>query len=141
MRSDQDRLRRAKLIERIRLVEQRKAAGEAFRAEAVRHKLEQLSERTRSLAQLYNLRDKSELADDLRGASVLGNHLHELGNTAARQADEARQEAEGKMTDLMAAEQRRQKAEDSRRALHNAVIERLGRPETTPVRKTGTHLE
>ena len=141
MRSDQDRLRRAKLIERIRMVEQRKAAGEAFHAEAVRHKLEQLSERTRSLAQLYNLRDKSELADDLRGASVLGNHLHELGSTAARQANEARQAAEGKMTDLMAAEQRRQKAEDSRRALHNAVMERLDRPETTPVRKTGTHLE
>ena len=58
MTVDKARLRRAKLIERVRSAEQRAAAGEAFRAEAVRRKLEQLSERTRSLAQVYALRDK-----------------------------------------------------------------------------------
>lgn len=141
MTSDKARLRRAHLIERVRSAEQRKAALDAFQAEAVRLKLEQLSERTHSLAQVYALRDKSEDGTDLRSASVLGNHLRELGRTAAQQASHARREADGKMADLAAAERRRQRAEDGRRVLHRSVIEQLGRDGGVPARKTGTHLE
>ena len=108
MASDQARLRRARLIERVRSAEQRKAALDAFQAEAVRLKLQQLSERTRSLAQLYALRDKSQDGADLRSSSVLGSHLRDLGRTAAQQADQARQQADGRLADLAAAERRRQ---------------------------------
>lgn len=139
--SDKARLSRARLIERVRSAEQRKAAGEAFHAEAVRHKLEQLSERTRSLAQLYALRDKSEHGADLRSASVLGTHLRELGATAQRQAEQARIEADGKLADLAAAERRRLRAEESRRALHKALQDQAGKGEAAPARKSGTHLE
>lgn len=141
MNSDKARLRRARLIERVRSAEQRKAALDAFEAEAVRRKLEQLSERTRSLAQLYALRDKSEDGTDLRSASVLGNHLRDLGRTAAQQADHARRDADGKLADLAAAERRRQRAEEGRRVLHRSVLEQVGRHDGVPVRKTGTHLE
>ena len=84
MTSDKSRLRRAQLIERVRSAEQRKAATEAHRAEAVRVKLEQLSERTRSLAQLYVMRDTAEDAAELRGAAILGAHLRELGQAHVR---------------------------------------------------------
>lgn len=141
MGSDKARLRRAHLIERVRSAEQRKAALDAFQAEAVRVKLEQLSERTRSLAQLYALRDKSQDGTDLRSASVLGSHLRQLGRTAAQQAVYARQEADGKLADLAAAERRRQRAEEGRKVLHRSVLEESGKDDRVPVRKTGTHLE
>ena len=129
------------MIERVRSAEQRQAAGEAFRAEAVRRKLEQLSERTRSLARVYALRDKATDGADLRGAAILSGHLRVLGDTAARQAGQARQEADSKLSDLAAAERRRQRAEETRRELHRSILEQLARPETVPVRKSGTHLE
>lgn len=141
MSSDRLRLRRARLIERVRTAEQRMAAGEAWRAEAVRLKLEQLSERTRSLAQLYALRDNAGDAADLRGATILGAHLRQLGHTAARQADEARREADDRLAELAVADRRLQRAGESRRELHKAMLERATRVENTPPRKTGTHLE
>lgn len=141
MTSDKSRLRRARLIERVRSAEQRKAASEAWRAEAVRLKLEQLSERTRSLAQLYALRDNAGDAADLRGATILGAHLRQLGQTAARQADEARREADDRLADLAVADRRLERAEESRREMHREMLDRLARLEATPPRKTGTHLE
>ena len=141
MVSDRARLRRAKLIERVRSAEQRQAAGDAFRAEAVRHKLEQLSERTRSLGQLYAFRDSLADGADLHAASIVGGHLRELGNTATRQADQAREEADRKLADLASAERRRHRAEESRRELHRSVLEQIAKPEGVPMRKTGTHLE
>ena len=141
MTSDKSRLRRARLIERVRSAEQRKAASEAYRAEAVRAKLEQLSERTRSLAQLYAMRDTAEDAAELRGAAILGAHLRELGHTAKRQADVARREADVRLAELAVADRRLQRAEESRQELHRTQIDRLARLEDSPARKTGTHLE
>ncbi len=141
MTVDKARLRRARLIERVRSAEQRQAAGEAFRAEAVRRKLEQLSERTHSLAQVYAFRDKAEDGADLRSATILSGHLRVLGDTAARQAGQARKDADGKLLDLAAAERRRQRAEEARRELHRSILEQLAKPDTVPVRKSGTHLE
>ena len=124
MTSDKSRLRRARLIERMRTAEQRQAASEAHRAEAVRAKLEQLSARTRTLAQVYALRDTSRDGADLRSASVLGTHLHYLGATAARQAADARREADDRLADLAVAERRLQKAEEGRRDLARSILER-----------------
>lgn len=142
MTSDKSRLRRARLIERLRSAEQRQAAVEAHRAEAVRQKLEQLSDRTRTLAQVYALRDTSRDGADLRSASLLGNHLHDLGTTAARQAEQARREADDRLADLAAADRRLQKAEEGRRDLARAIHEKADKAEpAAAARKTGTHLE
>lgn len=141
MTSDRARLRRARLIERMRSTEHRQAAAEAHRAEAVRQKLEQLSERTRTLSQLYALRDTARDGADLRGASLLGSHLHELGATAARQAADARREADQRLADLAAADRRLQKAGEGRRDLARALAERAEKQETVAARKFGTLLE
>ncbi|WP_374408687.1 hypothetical protein [Pelagerythrobacter sp.] len=141
MTGDKGRLRRAVLIERMRAAEHRQAAAEAHRAEAVRQKLEQLSERTRTLSQLYALRDTARDGADLRGASMLGSHLHDLGATAARQAADARRTADDRLADLAVADRRLQKAGDSRRDLARAIGERSAKQEPAAARKTGTHLE
>lgn len=141
MTGDKSRLRRAALIERMRSAEHRQAAAEAHRAEAVRQKLEQLSERTRSLSQLYALRDTSRDGADLRSASLLGSHLHDLGATAARQAAEARREADDRLADLAVADRRLQKAEEGRRDLARSIVERAAKQDSVASRKTGTHLE
>lgn len=141
MTSDKSRLHRAALIERMRSAEHRQAAAEAHRAEAVRQKLEQLSERTRSLSQLYALRDTSRDGADLRSASLLGSHLHDLGATAARQAAEARREADDRLADLAVADRRLQKAEEGRRDLARSIVERAAKQDSVASRKTGTHLE
>ncbi|MGC1269994.1 MAG: hypothetical protein WA842_05280, partial [Croceibacterium sp.] len=141
MTEDKRRLKRLRLIERVRSVEQRQAADAAHQAQAVRQRLEQLSEKTRSLAQLYALRDHAGDAAELRSAAVMGVQLRQLGRTADAQAGQARAEAESRMRDLASAERRRQRAEDQRRDAHRALLERLLRPENTPVRKVGTVVE
>lgn len=141
MTEDKRRLKRLRLIERVRSVEQRQAADAAHQAQAVRQRLEQLSEKTRSLAQLYALRDHAGDAAELRSAAVMGVQLRQLGRTADAQAGQARAEAESRMRDLASAERRRQRAEDQRREAHRALLERLLRPENTPVRKVGTVVE
>lgn len=148
MSSDKARLRRVRTIERVRAAEQRKAAVAAFDAMAVRHKLEKLSERTRSLAQLYEIRDGAQDGAALRGASLLGSHLRELGRVAEMQAEEARQTADGKMNELASAERRRQRAEDESRDVHRQVRDRAASADlpisgqsAAAKRKFGTHLE
>ncbi len=141
MKDDKARLRRVKLIERMRSAEKQQAAAEAHRAEVIRQKLETLSYRTRSMAQLYAIRDHAIDGADLRGASILSTHLRELGRTAEAQAQQARVTADARMADLATAERRRQRAETDRREVHQEIVERLNRPETVPVRKIGTHLE
>ena len=141
MKDDRARLRRVRLIERMRSAQKQQAAAEAHHAELVRQKLETLSYRTRSLAQVYAIRDHAIDAADLRGASLLSAHLRELGRTAEAQARAARETADAKMTALAAAERRRQRAETDRREVHQAIVERLNRPETVPVRRIGMDIE
>lgn len=140
-KDDRARLRRVRLIERMRSAQKQHAAAEAHQAELVRQKLETLSYRTRSLAQVYAIRDHAVDGADLRGASLLSAHLRDLGRTAEAQAEAARQTADAKMAELAVAERRRQRAETDRREVHQAIIQRLDRPESIPARKTGTHLE
>jgi hypothetical protein len=141
MNDSRKRLKRAALLERIRAVEQQQAATHAFQAEAVRQRLELLSTKTRSLAQLYALRDHAVDGADLRSAAVMGAQLRDLGRTADAQALQARRDADARLLDLATAERRRQRAEDQRRSLHRAVQVHLAKPENTPVRKTGTVIE
>lgn len=141
MTSDPARLRRARLIERMRVAEQRHAAAEAHRAEAIRQKLEQLSARTRTLAQVYALRDGASDGADLRGATLLGARLHDLGRTASRQADDAKREADSKLADFAVADRRLKLAEDGRRDLARDIAERVAKRDLPLGGKIGTHLE
>lgn len=140
MKDDRARLRRAKLIERVRSVEQRRAAAEAFEAEARRAKLAGISERTLRLGQVYA--ERSAIADgaELRGALVLSTQLHALGLTAARQADHARREADARLADLATADHRHRRAEEERRGLTKRLREQESYRDQALLRPSGTDL-
>jgi len=133
------RLRRALLIERLRAAEYAHAAADAKAAQSVREKLERLSERTRTLAELYAIRDHARDGADLAAASILGAHLRDIGRAAAVQADSARVTAEARFADLAQADRRRQRSAEDRRDLA-ALLEQeraareAGVPRRTPQR-------
>lgn len=136
------RLRRALLIERLRGAEYRRAAADAQAAQAVRERLEGLSERTRTLAELYSLRDNARDGADLAAASTLGAHLREIGRTARSQADQARAEAELRFAELARADRRRRRsAEDRRDVAALLQAEREKREAAVPQRVDGTLLD
>ncbi|BBC72151.1 conserved hypothetical protein [Altererythrobacter sp. B11] len=141
MTGERQRLRRVRLIERLRSAEHMQAASEAHLAETTRRKLESLSERTRTLAQVYAQRDQARDGGDLRGASMLSSHMIELGRNAERQAGDARRAADARLAELAMAERKLRRAEDDRRDLTREMLERLARPESVPARRTGTELE
>lgn len=129
------RLRRAILIERVRSAEYRRAAADAQAAQAVRDKLEGLSERTRTLAALYSLRDTARDGADLAAATMLSAHLREIGRAASAQADNARAEAEARFAELARAERRRQRSAEDRRDMAALLMaERERREAGVPVR-------
>ena len=84
MKDDRNRLRRAKLIERVRRTEKQRAAADAFAAEARRAKLAGISERTFRLGQAYAARETIGDGAELRSVVALSTQLHALGVTAAR---------------------------------------------------------
>lgn len=112
---DKARLRRALLIERMRGAEYRRAAADAQMAQAVRTRLEGLSDRTRTLAAAYSLRDTARDGADLAAATTLSTHLREIGRAAQMQADQARAEAELRFAELAQADRRRQRSTEDRR--------------------------
>ena len=136
MADDRRRQRRVRLIERLRIAEQRRAAAEAQEAEAVRRRLAHLSERTEALARLYAIGQGPLHAADLRSASLLGTYLRGLGRTASAQSDRARDAADARLADLALAERRRSRAEEDRRAFERALAERRAMPDLPLARRT-----
>ncbi|WP_126665499.1 hypothetical protein [Croceibacterium ferulae] len=133
------RLRRAMLIERLRSAEYRRAAADAQAAQAVRDKLEGLSERTRTLAGLYSLRDTARDGADLAAATMLSAHLREIGRAARAQADTARAEAEVRFAELARAERRRQRSSEDRRDMAALLLAEQERREAgVPIRSIAT---
>ncbi|HEY6816325.1 MAG TPA: hypothetical protein VI168_12355 [Croceibacterium sp.] len=141
MKDDRNRLRRAKLIERVRRTEKQRAASEAFAAEARRAKLAGISERTLLLGQAYA--DRASIGDGagLRSVIALSAQLHKLGVTASRQADQARVEADARLADLASADRRHKRADEERRGLAGRLNERAQRYEPPVTRPSGTDLE
>jgi hypothetical protein len=141
MKDDRNRLRRAKLIERVRRTEKQRAAADAFAAEARRAKLAGISERTFLLGQAYAGREAIGDGAELRSVVALSTQLHALGTTAARQADSARIEADAKLAQLASADRRHKRADEERRGLAQRLAERAMRPELPHTRPSGTDLE
>lgn len=141
MKDDRNKLRRAKLIERVRRTEKQRAAADAFAAEARRAKLAGISERTFRLGQAYAARETIGDGAELRSVVALSAQLHALGVTAARQADHARAEADAKLAHLASADRRHKRADEERRGLAQRLAERAVRPEMPLARPSGTDLE
>ena len=140
MKDDGAKLRRARLIERVRSVEQRRAAADAFAAEARRAKLAGISERTYLLGQAYAARESIGDGAELRSVVALSAQLHALGITAAKQADHARVEADAKLADLASADRRHKRADEEQRGLAQRLSERAMRHEPPVTRPSGTDL-
>ena len=141
MKDDRSKLRRAKLIERVRRIDKQRAAADAFAAEAKRAKLAGISERTFLLGQAYAARETIGDGAELRSVVALSTQLHALGVTAARQADNARREADARLADLASADRRHKRADEERRGLAQRLAERAMRPELPLARPSGTDLE
>lgn len=141
MKDDRNKLRRAKLIERVRRTEKQRAAADAFAAEARRAKLAGISERTFRLGQAYAGREAIGDGAELRSVVALSAQLHTLGITAAKQADHARAEADAKLANLASADRRHKRADEERRGLAQRLADRAMRPELPHTRQSGTDLE
>lgn len=141
MRSDRARLRRAMLIERIRLVEQRQRAADAHAAEQLRARLHGISVRSEGLAQDYSRLDSAQSGKELHDLALMRAELRAMTVNARNDAARAEEQADDRLQDLAVAEKRLEAARERSRAV---ARELSGREQTMPEasgRKSGTPLE
>lgn len=127
MKTDLQKLKRARLVERIRTVERSRSALAASEAEATRHRLFGVAERTRSLARHYAHQDDAMMGTDLRGAKAMQDQLQQLCALSEQHAEEAELRSEATMDELASAERRMRRAEQDRRSLARAIVADLER--------------
>lgn len=127
MTAEQRRLKRTRLIERVRTVEQRQSALAAAEAEAQRARLDAVSAKTRSLAAHYASATNATDAQSLRRAGAMSSHLRDLSHTAERHARDARSQSEASLAALAQTERRRRRAEEDYREAAHTLREKLAR--------------
>ena len=120
MTPEQRRLKRTRLIERVRTVEQRQSALAAADAEAQRARLDAVSAKTRALAAHYASVTNATDAQSLRQTGAMSSQLRDLSNQAERHAQDARTQSEASMAALAKTERRRRKAEEEYREAASA---------------------
>ena len=125
MTAEQRRLKRTRLIERVRTVEQRQSALAAAEAEAQRARLDAVSAKTRALAAHYATATNATDAQSLRRAGAMSNHLRDLSNMAERHAQDARTQSEASLAALAQTERRRKRAEEDYREAASTLREKL----------------
>ena len=125
MTPEQRRLKRTRLIERVRTVEQRQSALAAAEAEAQRARLDAVSAKTRALAAHYASVTDATDAQSLRRSGAMSSHLRDLSHVAERHAQDARTHSEASMNALAQTERRRRRAEDEYREAASVLREKL----------------
>ena len=125
MTPEQRRLKRTRLIERVRTVEQRQSALAAADAEAQRARLDAVSAKTRALAAHYASSTDAADAQSLRQTGAMSSHLRDLSHQAERHAEDARSQSEVSLATLAKTERRRRKAEDEYREAASALRGKL----------------
>ena len=127
MTSEQRRLKRTRLIERVRTVEQRESALAAAQAEVQRARLDAVSAKTRSLAAHYASLSNATDAQSLRRSGAMSSHLRDLSHMAERHARDARDQSEASMAALAQTERRRKRAEEDYREAATCLREKLAK--------------
>ncbi|GAB5348447.1 hypothetical protein [Alteriqipengyuania sp. 357] len=125
MTPEQRRLRRTRLIERVRTVEQRQSALAAAEAQAHRARLDAVSAKTRALAAHYASNTGATDAQALRRSGAMSSQLRELSHTAERHAQDARAQSDASMAALAQTERRRRRAEEDYREAAATLREKL----------------
>ena len=82
MTPEHRRIRRTRLIERVRTVEQRQSALAAAEAEAQRARLDAVSAKTRALAAQYASATNATDAQSLQRAGTMSSQLRDLSHVA-----------------------------------------------------------
>lgn len=126
MTPERRKLRRARLIERIRVVERSRSALAASEAEALRKRLTGVAERTRSLADHYARQQGIATGADLRSGKAMQGQLQQLSTVSAQHATEAAQRSDASLDELAVAERRLKRAQEDRRELVRAIVDHLG---------------
>ncbi|MBO81532.1 hypothetical protein AAG607_00025 [Citromicrobium bathyomarinum] len=125
MTAEQRRLKRTRLIERVRTVEQRQSALAAAEAETQRVRLDAVSAKTRALAAHYAASRDATDAQSLRRSGTMSSHLRDLSALAERHAQDARDQSEASMAALARNERRRRRAEEDYREAASVLREKL----------------
>lgn len=125
MTPEQRRLKRTRMIERVRTVEQRQSALAAAEAEAQRARLDAVSAKTRALAAHYASATDATDAQSLRRSGAMSSHLRDLSHVAERHARDARTHSEASMAALAQNERRRRRAEEDYREAASVLREKL----------------
>ena len=141
MRSDRARQRRAALIERIRLVEQRQRAADAHAAEQVRARLHGISLRSAGLAQDYARLDMARDGQELHDLALMRAELRAMTANARSDAERAEEQADRRLQDLAVAEKRLDAARDQSRAVAQDLARRQQAMPDAQARRNGTPLE
>lgn len=106
------RLRRARLIQRVRTVEKQAAAAQASAAFEAHARVMSTSARIEGLAQSYADTTDGQYAHDLSAMLAMGAALRAMSGNARAEAARASEIARARLSDLSAAERRRQAAQD-----------------------------
>lgn len=121
---DKQRLKRAKLIERIRTIEKSRAVRVSAEAETLSSRLSGVAEKTRALASHYATSHGIATADDLRRQTAMRQQLHRLGSLNDTHLADARARADAARVELGRAERKRARVEEGRRALECVAFAR-----------------
>lgn len=127
MTPEQRKLKRARLIQRVRAVERSQSAAAASEAEATRARLSGVAARTRSLAEHYARQNGALVAADLRSGKVMRDHLLQLSQISAQQAEEADQRSEVVRQEFAQSDRRLRRAEEETRELVRSIVTALAK--------------
>jgi len=127
MTPEHRRIKRTRLIERVRTVEQRQSALAAAEAEAQRARLDAVSAKTRALAAHYASATNATDAQSLRRAGTMSSQLRDLSHVAERHAKDARDQSDATMAALAQTERRRRKAEENYQVAVSNLREKLAK--------------
>jgi ABC-type phosphate transport system auxiliary subunit len=135
------RLKRLQRLEQVRAIAKQAAAQDAALAESTLHQLRGLAERTRNLANGYDVRSLAADGHALRQLSQFVTGLGTISATTERDALAAQDLADRKQHELALAERARAAADERAAAQAQVVAQQLARPELSARRTVGTDLE
>lgn len=141
MTADRKKLARLNRLEKLRTIARQAAATEAAQAEGTLAQLQNLSERTRRLANEYTARRDAADGAALHQVGCFVGGLRTITRTTDGEAERARSIADAKQQQLIEAERRRAAIEDRATAQARVVAAKARQPVLGGKRRSGTEIE
>lgn len=141
MPPDKRRIDRLRRLERLRAIAKQQAAGESAQAERVLAQLNELTARTRGLAEEYAARGDAIDGYMLTQSSRFAAGLCKIMHSTNQEAGTAQAHADRKKADLVSAERRRAAVEDRLTIEERALSRREDFRHVEAKSKIGTELD